>query len=158
MGQTAILQSQAARKWLGEEREPQTRHFFQEKKKTLVILQAHIPALDLKSKHCSTKNLKRGNETTALSAPRFRKCWQLGMDKPQENNLTLNSSAVKSGARHLSSKYESPVFIPLSKGSKWARIKAPSFRHCHLLEQDTTGSQCQDIPSTHCPPPYCCYS
>lgn len=82
LGQTAILQSQAARKWLGEERKPWTWHFFQEKKqlKTLVFLQAHIPALHLESKRCSTKNLKRGNETTALSAPRFRKCWQLGMD------------------------------------------------------------------------------
>lgn len=117
----------------------------------LVFIQAPIPALHLKSKHCSTKNLKRGSETTALTStnPGSESADSWAQRTAQENNFTFNSTTVKTGARCLSSKYESPFFTLLPKGRKPARIRSPSFRQFYPFEQDTTGSPCVRIYLSH---------
>lgn len=50
----------------------------------LVFIQAHIPALHPKSKHHSTKNLERGNETTALTSTNH--AWKMLTAEHQEQH------------------------------------------------------------------------
>jgi len=70
-------------------------------------------------------------------------------EQAQENNLTFNSTTVKTGARCLSRKYKSPFFTLLPKGRKSASIKSPSLRQFYPFEQDTRGSQCVGIYLSH---------